>query len=363
MRALIHDDKLFESVALAGFEVVGIVSRGDLDGSGAEFGLCKLVENDGYLAAHEGKHHRPAVQMGVALIVRIDGDGSVAEHGLRARGGDDDGFARKADDGIADLPELALGILVHHFEVAQRGEAARTPVDDVGAAIDQSLFPEAHEGFAHGARELLVHGEELARPVDGVAKTLHLLEDVSAVLLLPLPDAFEEGLAADVLAFLALAGQLALHHHLGGNAGVIGSGEPHGILAQHALPAGEDVHFGVVEHVSHVQAASDVGRRQQEGIDVGAVGGGCGMEEVLADPVGSPASFNLGGIVNLWQFVRHKTENSSAWNLQVYQSESGAHSEAGELASQRWKRSSGRMGISKSPGILCGKADENSFLW
>ncbi len=132
-----------------------------------------------------------------------------------------------ADDGIADLPELALGLLVHHFQIAERGDAARTPVHDVVAAIDQPFFIEPHESFAHRARELLVHGEVLARPVDRIAQPLHLLEDVAAVVLLPLPDALEEGFAAHVAAVFAFAGKLALHHHLGGDAGVVGAGQPH----------------------------------------------------------------------------------------------------------------------------------------
>ncbi len=67
-----------------------------------------------------------------------------------------------------------------------------------------------------------------------------------------------------MLAGSAFFGKLALDHHLGGDAGVVGAGEPKGAAARHATPAGEDVHLRLVEHVAHVEAAGDVGRREQD---------------------------------------------------------------------------------------------------
>ncbi len=165
--------------------------------------------------------------------------------------------------GIANLPEVALLLLVDHFEIADGGLAARAPVDDVRAAIDEALLVEADEGLAHGDRKALVHGEVLAAPVDGDAEALHLLEDRAAVVLLPLPHALDEGFAAELLARRAFFSQLALDHHLRGDAGVVGARHPQRASAAHAPPAGENVHLGLVEHVAHVQPAGDVGRRQQ----------------------------------------------------------------------------------------------------
>jgi len=89
---------------------------------------------------------------------------------------------------------------------------------------------------------------------------------------------------------------------------VVGAGQPHGVAAQHALPARKNIHLRVVEHVAHVQAPGDVGRRQQNGVEILAVV--VGVEEVFLDPVFGPALFNAGGVVSLWQFVRHKTDAS-----------------------------------------------------
>ena len=68
----------------------------------------------------------------------------------------------------------------------------------------------------------------------------------------------------------AFFGEFAFDHHLGGDAGVVGAGEPEGVFAAHAVPADGDVDLGVLEHVAHVEDAGDVGRRDDEREDLGA---------------------------------------------------------------------------------------------
>ncbi len=67
------------------------------------------------------------------------------------------------------------------------------------------------------------------------------------------PDALFELLAAQVAVVDALFGELALHHHLGGDAGVVGAGQPQRVVAEHAMPADGDVDLGVLQHVTDVQ--------------------------------------------------------------------------------------------------------------
>ena len=58
--------------------------------------------------------------------------------------------------------------------------------------------------------------------------------------------------------------ELPLHHHLRGDAGVIGAGKPERVLAVHPMPADGHVDYGVVEHVADVERAGYVGRRDNE---------------------------------------------------------------------------------------------------
>ena len=74
-------------MALGEGEVVGVVSRGDLDRAGAEVAADPLVEDDGNLAVHERQAQLLSVQAEVAPIFRMDGHCNVAEHGLGAGGG------------------------------------------------------------------------------------------------------------------------------------------------------------------------------------------------------------------------------------------------------------------------------------
>ncbi len=211
-----------------------------------------------------GKLDGLAVEVEIARVLGVDGDGGIAEHGLGARGGDGEVAAGHAVDGVADVPEVSGDFGVGDFEIAERGVAVGAPVDHVLAAVEEALFVEADEDFADGAGEAGVEGEALAAPIAGGAEADHLALDGVAGLGLPLPDALFEFFAAEVAVVDAFLFELAGDHHLGGDAGVIGAGEPEGVVAEHAMPADGDIDLGVLEHVADVEDAGDVGRRNDE---------------------------------------------------------------------------------------------------
>ena len=161
--------------------------------------------------------------------------------------------------------------------------AARAPVDDVLAPVDQALFVEPDEDLADRRREPRVHREALALPVAGGAQPLQLADDRAAGLLLPLPDPLDERLAAELLAGRALGRQLPLHHDLGGDAGVVGARQPEGVEPVHPLPAHEDVLERVVQRVADVQGAGDVRRRDDDAVRL-RLGEGIGPEVARAPP-------------------------------------------------------------------------------
>src|ERR1039458_6733842 len=100
--------------------------------------------------------------MQVALVLWVNGHGSVAEHGFRARRGNGEKlagvFAIGAEDRVLDLPQMALVLGVNDFEIADSGLAAWAPIDDVRTAVDESLMVEADEGLPDRDRQALVHG-------------------------------------------------------------------------------------------------------------------------------------------------------------------------------------------------------------
>ena len=90
----VNDFDLRKVVAQSGFEVVGIVRWRDFDGTSTELGLCKIVSDDRDFPIHQREQDFLAMQVRIALIFRIHGNGSIAEHGFRARGGDGNEFVR-----------------------------------------------------------------------------------------------------------------------------------------------------------------------------------------------------------------------------------------------------------------------------
>ena len=72
-------------------------------------------------------------------------------------------------------------------ESERPGLIGRAPVHQPLAAIDQALVVPADERLADGSGQPFVHREPLARPVQGVPHPLDLVDDLAAVLLLPLP--------------------------------------------------------------------------------------------------------------------------------------------------------------------------------
>ena len=151
---------------------------------------------------------------------------------------------------VPDRDELAVVVLVLHLDVGDGRQTARAPVDDALGAVDQLVVVEPLEDGLDGLGQPLVHGEALTGPGDAVAEAPHLAEDLAAGLVLPLPDALDERLAAQVVAGLALLGELPLDHVLRGDAGVVHAGLPQRLVALHALAAGEGVDERVLEGVA-----------------------------------------------------------------------------------------------------------------
>ena len=73
-------------MALAHGEVVGIVGGSHLYRAGAEVAADPLIENDGNLSANKRQAEFLAVQMEIAFVFRMNGNGYIAEHGFGARG-------------------------------------------------------------------------------------------------------------------------------------------------------------------------------------------------------------------------------------------------------------------------------------
>ncbi len=112
-RLLVEHVDLRQAMALADFKVVEVVRRGDLDRARTLFGIGVFVADDRNAAADQRQNDMLADQMIQPLVLRMDRDRGVAEHGFRTHRRDHDerrwivrakGFAF---DRIAQIPEAA----------------------------------------------------------------------------------------------------------------------------------------------------------------------------------------------------------------------------------------------------------------
>jgi hypothetical protein len=220
-----HDHDRGQAVALADQKIVGIVGGGDLDRAGAERRVDTRVGDNRNLAPDEGQLDPSPDHPPVALVVGVHRHGGVAQHGFGAGSGDRDRAAAAAQR-IANGGQGAPRLLAVHLLVGERGLAARTPMDDVIAAIDEPLLVQGDEDLAHRPGQPRVEGEAFARPIARATQGVELRPDAAVLFFLPAPDSGHEGLPAQVMAGLPFGEELALDSVLSGDARVVGPRQP-----------------------------------------------------------------------------------------------------------------------------------------
>ncbi len=240
MPAFVDDLDGREVVAPGHLEVVEVVGRGNLQGPGAELQRDVGVGDHRNLAPQHRQAQGGAVKVLIALVLGVDRHRGVSQQGLGPGGGHGE-VAVARGQGIADIIEVAVVGVVLHLQIGQGRLTAGAPVDDVVAFVDQAFLIEADEDLPHRPGQPCIQGEALPAPVAGGAQALQLVDDLPAGFGLPLPDPLNEGLPAQGVAVGALGGQHALHHVLGGDAGVVGARHPQGVKALHTFGAHQDV--------------------------------------------------------------------------------------------------------------------------
>ena len=136
----IEDIDQFEIMPTANLEIVEIMRRCDLHGPRALLRIGILVGHDNQPAADQRQHGKSADQTFPAFVVGVDGDRRVAEHSFRAGRGDGNEFVVAALDGIAEMPQMPVSLPRLDFEVGNRGEKFRIPIDQALVAVNQALF-------------------------------------------------------------------------------------------------------------------------------------------------------------------------------------------------------------------------------
>ena len=299
-----HPDGL-QVMPEAHLEVVGVVGGGHFDAAGTELQIHVLVGHDGDLTVHQRQNAGLANQVLIPLVIGVNGHAGVAQHGLGTGCGHDNIAALLPFDGVFQVPEMARLVLVLHLRVGEGGGAVGAPVDDAGSLVDEPPVVEGDEDVADGLGEALVHGEAGPAPIAGGPQLLLLLHDAVSVLGLPIPHPLQELLPAQVVAGEALAlAQLLFHLDLGGDAGVIGAGDPQGGVALHPLKSGQNILQGAVHGMAHVELPGNVRGRHHNGKGL-LLRVPMALKAAVFLPHLIDTGLNLLGLVGFGKFLRH----------------------------------------------------------
>ncbi len=291
-----------EVVFLSEGIVVDVVRRCYFEATCTEADLYITVLDDRNDASHTRHDDVLAFEPLVLFFLGVDANGYIAEDGLRT-GGSHDGVVgsclRVGDTRfryfVAQIVELGVLVMIDDLLIGEGSLALRIPVDHSQSAVDEPFLVEVAEYFDDRFGAGLVHGERRTVPVAGTAEFAELFENNSSVLVGPFPGMFQELFAGEVGLVYALLFEAFDDLCLGGNRGMVGTGHPAGVLAFEACTAYEDVLYCLVEHVSHVEDARYVGRRNNDGKRIAGVR--LAMKEFVVQPVLVPAGFDVSRIV------------------------------------------------------------------
>ena len=247
-------------MALTHLEVVEIMRRGDLHRARPFFGIGVVIGDDRDRPPDDRQAHALADQVAIAGVTRMHRDRRITQHGFGPRGGDHD-LARAVFQRVGEMPVESVHLPLLNLEVGNCGLEVRVPVHQALVAIDQFLAVEGHEHLGHRPRQTGIEGKALPAPVTrGAGGRRNCREIVPPDLLFHCQTRSDKGLATHVAtAHVARRRRgWALDHHLGGDAGVVGSGQPERRRPAHALEADQDVLKRIVERVTDVQRAGHV---------------------------------------------------------------------------------------------------------
>ena len=305
---VVEHQNLLQIMAQTHLKVVRVVARRGLDTAGTELLVDIIVGKDRNLTADDRQDCLFADQVLIALVVRIDCNAGIAHEGLRAGGRYDDALVRILNV-ILDIPQLARLRLILNLSIGQCGCTVRTPVDDAGALVDQTLVVQVDKDFLDRLGTAFVHREALAAPVTGGTELLQLLDDAVAVLVLPVPDALEELLAAEIIAGQTLLlAEVLLNLDLCCDTGVVGTRHPQCRITLHALGTDQNILQGFVKCMTHMQLTRDIRGRNDNGIRFFVLIYFC-IEVAVFFPFLIELFLCRTGIIRLWQFVCHSKQS------------------------------------------------------
>ena len=288
-----HVDDL-EVVLLPQIMVVGVVSGGHLEATCTKLSVHVVVLDDGDAAPGEGDNGPFSMQVRVTFVFGMNANGGVGEDGFWTGGRDGQPLVA-AFNLILDVVKLGLFFGMDDFLIAHRCEGFWVPIDHAQSAVDVALGMQVEEGVDDAFAVMVVQRKAGPFPVAAGPQLAQLLQDDTAMFAGPIPCVLQEGVTGKVGFFDALIAEFVDHLGFGSDGRMVGSGHPTGVFALHAGAPDQDVLYGVVEHMAHVQHPGHIGRGDDDGIWFAVIRHAAKSLGVL--PGLCPAVFYGGGVV------------------------------------------------------------------
>ena len=282
---------------------------GDLHRAGPEGRVGVVIGNDRDQAAlilwPHGNFTKFPDDWRIAFIRWVNSHRAIAQHGFGPRRGDGNVIARFAQghgpvcvflnifigfppgQRVLEMPHVARHLDILDLQIGNRRFEMRVPVHQPLAAIDQRVgvpvfvfvIVHIHEDLDHRVVEIrrvfvalagiprrTGHREGVAFPVTTRADALQLFDDVPGSAFLIAPSIVKKGFATHfATASIAVRGKFFLDRKLQGDARMVLTRLPKRVVAFHPVPADQDILQRVVEGVTDVERAVDVGRRDHDG--------------------------------------------------------------------------------------------------
>ena len=248
-------------MTLANFKVVGVVSRRYLNAARSKLLIHVFICNNRNLAVRKGKYQLFSDKVLISFVLRVYRNCRISQHSFRSCGSYLYKTAFLPHDGVVDVPEKAILILMLHLGIGNRSLAFGAPVYYLRTLVYPAFFIKIKKCLLYRFRTAFIHGKALSVPVCGGAQLMKLIYDTATVLFSPFPAVFKEFFPSYLVFIYTLCLQAFRNLYLCGNGRMIGARLPQCLVSFHPLPTGQDILKCIIQGMSHMQLPRDIWRR------------------------------------------------------------------------------------------------------
>jgi len=125
------------------------MGRGDFEGTCSKLSINVGIPHNRNLPSGQGKDHLGLSKILVPVVMGVDGNPGITEHGLRP-GGCNDQSVLSVLKGITNVVQKAVLLFIFDLEIGKGSLAPGAPVGDVLALLDETFLVQPYKDLAHG---------------------------------------------------------------------------------------------------------------------------------------------------------------------------------------------------------------------